>query len=87
MLIRIYFSAVVESRPQAETRASPPQLKGCPPPSQLFTGRKDILDHMHRYFSDNIGERHIYVLYGLGGSGKSQIAYKFVGDCQRKPER
>ncbi|KAJ7872411.1 hypothetical protein B0H13DRAFT_2553388 [Mycena leptocephala] len=36
-----------------------------------------------RYFSEDIGERHIYVLHGLGGSGKTQIALKFLDMISR----
>ncbi|KAF8176817.1 hypothetical protein K438DRAFT_1681728 [Mycena galopus ATCC 62051] len=50
----------------------------CPPPSHIFQGRQDILQKMNEYFSRDIGARHVYVLYGLGGSGKTQIALKFL---------
>ncbi len=50
----------------------------CPPPSRIFQGRQDILAKMDEYFSKDIGERHIYVLHGLGGSGKTQIGLKFL---------
>ncbi|KAJ7841447.1 FabD lysophospholipase-like protein [Mycena leptocephala] len=53
-------------------------LLRCPPPSQIFQGRQDILAKMDEYFSKDIGERHIYVLHGLGGSGKTQIGLKFL---------
>jgi len=57
-------------------------LKRCPPPTPFFTGRKDILSQMHTYFSENFGKRHVFVLHGLGGAGKSQIAFKFVEECE-----
>ncbi|KAJ7770434.1 acyl transferase/acyl hydrolase/lysophospholipase [Mycena metata] len=57
----------------------------CPPPSQIFRGRQDILDKMHEYFSGDIQGRHAYVLYGLGGSGKTQIALKFLDTTNRQP--
>ena len=50
----------------------------CAQPSQFFQGRQEVLDKMHQYFSRDIGQRHTYVLYGLGGSGKTQIALKFL---------
>jgi adenylylsulfate kinase-like enzyme len=37
---------------------------------------------MHAYFSKDLGKRHVFVLYGLGGAGKSQIALKFIEECQ-----
>ncbi|KAF8594207.1 TPR-like protein [Ceratobasidium sp. AG-I] len=51
----------------------------CPPPSRAFTGREDILGQMDHYFS-NPGslERRLFVLHGLGGAGKTQLALKFV---------
>ena len=63
----------------SSTRAGP---KRCPPPSRVFTGRQDILSQLHTYFSTNLGECRVFVLHGLGGVGKSQIAFKFVEECQ-----
>ncbi|KAJ7819623.1 hypothetical protein B0H14DRAFT_2372438 [Mycena olivaceomarginata] len=53
-------------------------LLRCPPPSQIFQGQQDILEKMTKYFSTDPGQRHTYVLHGLGGSGKTQIALKFL---------
>ncbi|KAJ7468184.1 P-loop containing nucleoside triphosphate hydrolase protein, partial [Mycena latifolia] len=39
---------------------------------------------MHQYFSQDTGKQHIYVLYGLGGSGKTQIALKFIDESASK---
>jgi hypothetical protein len=33
---------------------------------------------MHAFFSQNLWQQHIYVLYGLGGAGKTQISLKFI---------
>ncbi|KAJ7262958.1 hypothetical protein C8J57DRAFT_1719186 [Mycena rebaudengoi] len=54
----------------------------CPPPSRIFQGRRDILDKMHLYFAQDIGNRHVFLLHGLGGSGKTQIALKFLHETQ-----
>ncbi|KAJ7847594.1 P-loop containing nucleoside triphosphate hydrolase protein [Mycena olivaceomarginata] len=51
----------------------------CPPPSRIFYGRRTILDKMQEYFNRNLDEQHIFLLYGLGGAGKTQIALKFIG--------
>ncbi|KAJ7712796.1 P-loop containing nucleoside triphosphate hydrolase protein [Mycena metata] len=51
----------------------------CPPPSRIFCGRQDILGKMHNFFSDT-GIQHIYVLHGLGGARKTQIALKFINE-------
>ena len=37
---------------------------------------------MHAYFFHDVGKRHVFVLYGLGGAGKSQISFKFIEECQ-----
>ena len=58
-------------------------LVRCPPPSQIFQGRQDVLAKMDEYFSKDIGERHKYVLHGLGGSGKTEIALKFLDRANR----
>ncbi|KAJ7024598.1 P-loop containing nucleoside triphosphate hydrolase protein, partial [Mycena alexandri] len=33
---------------------------------------------MHQFFDTDSGKQHIYVLHGLGGAGKTQIALKFI---------
>ncbi|KAJ7105326.1 acyl transferase/acyl hydrolase/lysophospholipase [Mycena epipterygia] len=57
---------------------SPSYFKVCPPPTPHFTGRQDILQSMTTYFNTAMGQRHIFLLHGLGGAGKSQIAFKYV---------
>lgn len=50
-------------------------------PTTVFTGREDILNQLDRYFSlkgPDKDKQHVFVLYGLGGAGKTQIALKFV---------
>ncbi|KAJ7840938.1 putative kinesin [Mycena olivaceomarginata] len=49
----------------------------------IFQGRQDILEKMAKYFSADPGQRHTYVLHGLGGSGKTQIALKFLDMMNR----
>jgi hypothetical protein len=58
-------------------------LNGCRPPSRIFSGRRAILDEMHDFFSQDLRQQHIYVLYGLGGAGKSQISLKFIEEWSR----
>ncbi|KAH8824307.1 hypothetical protein DL96DRAFT_1818071 [Flagelloscypha sp. PMI_526] len=50
----------------------------CPPPTEYFTGRDDHLHRLHKYYSTKTDSCHIGVLYGLGASGKTQIALKFI---------
>ena len=59
-----------------------------PAPAPKFTGRLDVLGQMEQFFNpstsssspdvDRQREQRIFVLYGLGGVGKSQIAYRFL---------
>ncbi|KAJ7034364.1 P-loop containing nucleoside triphosphate hydrolase protein, partial [Mycena alexandri] len=53
-------------------------INNCPPPSRIFQGRQTILAKMHKFFSPDSGKQLIYVLHGLGGAGKTQIALKFI---------
>ncbi|KAJ7458789.1 hypothetical protein B0H11DRAFT_2060988 [Mycena galericulata] len=72
-----------EARNQLSCPAMVKDRKLCPLPVPSFTGRRDILQKMHRYFDIDQGSvQHIFVLHGLGGSGKSQLAFKFVHDSQ-----
>ncbi|KAJ7244001.1 hypothetical protein C8J57DRAFT_1725803 [Mycena rebaudengoi] len=77
-------SCVAQLKIHAPTQLPPPPAATtvCPPPSRIFQGRKDILDKMHHYFGQDIGSRHVSLLHGLGGSGKTQIALKFLHETQ-----
>jgi primosomal protein N' len=49
----------------------------------LFKGRQHILERLSAYFSergDGGHPRREFLLHGVGGSGKSQIALKFAED-------
>ncbi|KAJ7120123.1 P-loop containing nucleoside triphosphate hydrolase protein, partial [Mycena epipterygia] len=52
----------------------------CPPPSRIFHGRQTILQQMHQYFAQITGKQDIFLLHGLGGAGKTQIALKFISE-------
>ncbi|KAJ7921610.1 hypothetical protein B0H13DRAFT_2267775 [Mycena leptocephala] len=43
--------------------------------SQIF-----LLCNQVKYFNQDLGKQHIYVLYGLGGAGKTQICLKFIAE-------
>ncbi|KAJ7245209.1 hypothetical protein C8J57DRAFT_1679730 [Mycena rebaudengoi] len=49
----------------------------------MFHGRRNILDNMHAYFSQDIGRRHVCLLHGLGGAGKTQICLKFLDETDK----
>ena len=54
-----------------------------PVASQIFTGRENYLQRLNQYFCprDKSRPRRHFLLYGMGGSGKTQIALKFVEEC------
>jgi len=61
-----------------------PERKLCPPAVASFIGRKDILDKMRTYFDTDCASQRIFVLHGLGGAGKSQLAFKFIEESKGK---
>jgi hypothetical protein len=50
----------------------------CPPPSPDFTGRVRTLEMMREYFIGPVDGQRGFILCGLGGSGKTQIARMFI---------
>jgi len=48
----------------------------------LFTGRQRYLERLRQYFDlrDSSRPRRAFLLYGMGGAGKTQICMKFVED-------
>ncbi|KAH8833280.1 hypothetical protein DL96DRAFT_1493211, partial [Flagelloscypha sp. PMI_526] len=63
------------------------RLKHVPPPTQYFVGRESLLKRLANYFfveKDPSHERLFQhaVLYGLGGSGKTQGSLKFIQQSQ-----
>ncbi|KAF8166092.1 P-loop containing nucleoside triphosphate hydrolase protein [Mycena galopus ATCC 62051] len=70
----------------AAVQASP-AVNRCPPPSRIFQGQQAFLDAMHRFFAEQAGKQRIYVLYGLGGAGKTQIALKFIEEYSQFTDR
>jgi hypothetical protein len=60
-------------------------VKALPRLSTTFTGRKDILKRLAQDLDPSISsvalrKQRIFVLYGLGGAGKTQIMAKFVDE-------
>ncbi|TFK35954.1 hypothetical protein BDQ12DRAFT_610763, partial [Crucibulum laeve] len=55
-----------------------------PRSSKCFTGQQVYLDRLKHYFSiqngNNIAAGRSFLIYGLGGVGKTQIALKFAED-------
>ena len=53
-----------------------------PNPSIRFTGRTEVITRLQRHFftstNDTVQKRKFFLLYGMGGIGKTQICLKFV---------
>ena len=52
-----------------------------PNPSNQFTGRTEVIAKLKRHFfdtDDSAHKRKSFLLYGMGGIGKTQICLKFV---------
>lgn len=58
-------------------------------PSSVFTGREEICDQLKESCLpsstlDTQRRQKIFVIYGLGGSGKTQLCLKFAEDHREK---
>ena len=51
-----------------------------PNSSIRFTGRTDVLTMLKRHFTAKSARRKFFLLYGMGGIGKTQICLRFVED-------
>ena len=53
-----------------------------PNPSTRFTGRTEVIAKLKRHFftntNDAVQKRKFFLLYGMGGIGKTQICLKFI---------
>ena len=53
-----------------------------PNPSTRFTGRTEVIAKLKSHFfpntNDAVPKRKFFLLYGMGGIGKTQICLKFV---------
>ncbi|CUA73241.1 Nephrocystin-3 [Xenopus laevis] [Rhizoctonia solani] len=57
-------------------------IRACPLPSARFVGREDRREMVRLYFTRASEGRHVFVLYGLGGAGKTQVALKCVEELK-----
>ena len=55
-----------------------------PNPSNRFTGRTEVITKLKSHFfsntNDAVKKRKFFLLYGMGGIGKTQICLKFLED-------
>ncbi|KIL64551.1 hypothetical protein M378DRAFT_578554, partial [Amanita muscaria Koide BX008] len=69
----------------ASTLDQIPPLPPLRPPSTLFTGRDTYLQALKDHLSPKLGsERKRFLLYGMGGIGKTQICLKFIEQYGKK---
>ena len=59
-----------------------------PNPSNRFTGRTKVVAKLTRHFfgktNDAVKKRKFFLLYGMGGIGKTQICLKFLEDMSEQ---
>jgi len=74
--------------PQVSSASASPNIRVKPNPSKLFTGQKVYLDKLKQCFKLKVsGEqpcRHSFLLYGMGGIGKTQICLKFIEEVSNQ---
>src|ERR1700733_13215829 len=76
-------SNLTNSSGEIPKRTSSPKIEYKPraPSSTNFTGRRDYLTKLRDFFSaesDGPLRRKSFLLYGMGGIGKTQICLKFI---------
>ena len=80
----------IELAPTPMNTAPSPRRNTKPPgPSSMFTGRKEALKKLSEYFDESTASvacatQRVFVLFGMGGGGKTQIALKFVNECRAR---
>ncbi|ELU37701.1 hypothetical protein AG1IA_08273 [Rhizoctonia solani AG-1 IA] len=62
------------------------RFRNCPPPSPAFVGQEGALKKIEKSFWDEIEDQHVFVLYGLGGGDKTQVALKFAQIYRNKQQ-
>jgi hypothetical protein len=74
-------SQAFQAFPAHATRQKPVVYRPVPMPSPRFMGRSDYLSRLRQYFSTQFtSQRRQFLLYGLGGAGKTQISLKFASE-------
>ncbi|QRV95842.1 kinesin light chain [Ceratobasidium sp. AG-Ba] len=68
----------VDGEIRGSERDTANSVKLCPTPTPVFTGREDTISQIVECISHGDKRRCVFVLYGLGGSGKTQLALKTV---------
>ncbi|QRW06373.1 kinesin light chain [Ceratobasidium sp. AG-Ba] len=74
----------IDGEIQLVTASEGTGYKACPPPTPVFTGRQDTIEQIVACLSQGKTQRCVFVLYGLGGSGKTQLALKTAQQARDK---
>ncbi|QRV95649.1 kinesin light chain [Ceratobasidium sp. AG-Ba] len=72
----------IDGEIQSNSTAHPTNYKACPAPSLAFTGRKDVVERIISCIAKGDTQRCVFVLHGLGGAGKTQLALKAVDETR-----
>ncbi|CAE6482651.1 unnamed protein product, partial [Rhizoctonia solani] len=59
-------------------------IRSLPPSSSRFTGREEYIAKARAYFTSGSQGRRVFVLYGLGGAGKTQIALRCAEELREQ---
>ncbi|KAF8706795.1 Mitochondrial translation optimization protein, partial [Rhizoctonia solani] len=83
-LERIAVMQVARIDGHIESSTDPMQyrIRSCPSSSQRFTGRGHHLKLVKAYFLCDSPGRRLFVLYGLGGVGKTQVALRCIEELR-----
>ena len=75
-ILQIYIHNNYDNRPTSDGF-----IPLTPNPSNRFTGRTEVIAELEKHFfnaNDSVQKRKFFLLYGMGGIGKTQICLKFV---------
>ncbi|CAE6428382.1 unnamed protein product, partial [Rhizoctonia solani] len=69
---------------RAHRTMEPPIIKRCPIPTPYYTGRAKEIEDISACIASDPDQQQVCVIYGLGGSGKSQLAFKVIEKNHRR---
>ncbi|KAG8702980.1 hypothetical protein FRC08_003134 [Ceratobasidium sp. 394] len=72
----------IDGQIQLLVTSQPTCVKTCPAPTPVFTGRRDKIEQIKACISGGDQQRCVFVLHGLGGAGKTQLALKAIEETK-----
>ncbi|CAE6463254.1 unnamed protein product [Rhizoctonia solani] len=82
--VPILGTAQLDGRVMRSSKPVQDAIRSCPPSSIRFTGREKHTEKVRVYFTSGSRGRYVFVLYGLGGAGKTQIALRCVEQLRER---